>query len=208
MYSQEDNSTIYARWEKIPEANPEILPGKVTKVEAAGSKTNSITIKWAKQTGVSGYIIYRLDPGEKKWIQLKRTSGQKYTDKKKKYGTAYQYRVTAYIQKGSSIQEGEPSNTLLTATRPNKPSLKVKKINKKVKLIWSKNTRADRISIMWKIGKGKYKELTDKPAKSKSLLKSLKKGKIYRFKIRGYKKAGNRKIYSAYSKERKVQFKK
>ena len=58
-------------------------------------------------------------------------------------------------------------------------------------------------------GKGAYKKIkTIANAKTVSLVKSgLKKGKTYSFRVRAYKKLGNKKVYGSYSSTKSIKIK-
>lgn len=87
-----------------------------------------------------------------------------------------------------------------------RPNLKVKKSGTKVKLSWKKNTKSDGYIIQMKTGKGKYRKIAAKKMKVTSFTKKkLKKNTVYFFRIRSYKKNGSSKIYSAWSKVKKIR---
>ena len=94
---------------------------------------------------------------------------------------------------------------LKTAAKPVKPALKLqKKGNGRVKLSWKK-IKADKIEISYKIGKKKYRKLKLVSAKKTSFLTGkLKKGKVYRFRIRAYTKNGKI-VYGSYSNIKKLR---
>lgn len=61
--------------------------------------TKSITAKWGKVTGASGYTVYRRQKTADGWSSWKNLGNQKslsYTDKKATAGVQYQYTVKAY----------------------------------------------------------------------------------------------------------------
>ncbi len=197
------NITVYAHWKQIVE-----VPGKVTGLKTSYNKTKSIKITWEKAANAKGYHVYRYDSRRNEWKKIKTTTSTSYKNTGLKEGTNYSYRVKAYNQIGSEVKEGSFSDTLKTASAPAKPSLKVSQTgSKKVKITWKKTSRCDGVEIYMKAeNKRKYTKIASKSKSASSLKKSgLKKGTTYRFKIKRYKRAGSKKIYSSYSSVKKIK---
>ncbi len=92
---------------------------------------------------------------------------------------------------------------------PRKPVLKAKtQGKKKVVLTWKWNkVAADGYEIYQRIGNGKFKKIkTLKANKTKYVVKKLKRN-TYAFKIRGFKGKGKNRVYSTFSRIRKVRMK-
>lgn len=89
-----------------------------------------------------------------------------------------------------------------------RPTLKVKALKgRKNKLTWSKVANADGYIVYVRYpGKKKYVKATSRKAKVKSVThKGLSKRKVYRYKVRAYKKVNGKIYYSPYSKVKKVR---
>ena len=79
-------------------------PGKVGGVKATATTTNSITLKWNKVSGASGYRIYQYNTKTKKYVALGSVSSKTTTTgktssttlKKLKSKKTYYVRVRAY----------------------------------------------------------------------------------------------------------------
>ncbi len=197
------NITVYAHWKQIVE-----VPAKVTGLKTSYNKIKSIKITWEKAAKAKGYHVYRYDSRRNEWKKIKTTTSTSYKNTGLKEGTNYSYRVKAYNQIGSEVKEGSFSDTLKTASAPAKPSLKVSQTgSKKVKITWKKTSRCDGVEIYMKAeNKKKYTKIASKSKSASSLKKSgLKKGTTYRFKIKRYKRAGSKKIYSSYSSVKKIK---
>lgn len=197
------NITVYAHWKQIVE-----VPSKVTGLKTSYNKTKSIKITWKKAANAKGYHVYRYDSRRNEWKKIKTTTSTSYKNTGLKEGTNYNYKVKAYNQIGSEVKEGSFSDTLKTASAPAKPSLKVSQNGKgKVKITWKKTSRCDGVEIYMKVGdKRKYTKIASKSKSASSLKKSgLKNGTTYRFRMKRYKRAGNKKIYSSYSSVKKVK---
>ena len=187
---------------------PPDWPDNVTGLTAAVNKTKSITISWEKAKYAQGYKVSRYDTATGTWKEIAKTTELTVTDTGLKAATAYKYRVSAYADYGMFVMESSEATELETATAPVKTKMKLKKVgNGKVKLTWNKKAKADGFEIYMQKGKKVYKRIASKGKKVVSLKKGgLKKGITYRFKLRSYKKVGNVKVYSAFSKAKKVKF--
>ena len=78
---------------------PLVLSKPSLTVKKSGSKDLKLT--WKKVTDAQKYVIYRYD--RKKWVKVKTVSANtlSYTDKNKKKGTTYKYRIRAYSTKAA-----------------------------------------------------------------------------------------------------------
>ena len=88
-------------------------------------------------------------------------------------------------------------------TKTNAPAIKAKKLNdNKVKLTWKKVSGASGYEVYMKTGaKGKYKRVKNLSAnKLTYTITKLESKKSYAFKVRAYRKVGNTKVYSSWSK--------
>lgn len=202
--------TLYAHWKQDQATPPKEelkAPGKVTALKASGQKPKQLKLTWDQVPQATGYYIYRYDSGKKAWIKLTTTAATSFINKGLKAASIYQYQVVAYTQKGQEMKTGVPSDVLTTASAPGKPVLKSLKQTgaKQVKLIWKKDRNANGYEIWMKKGKGTFKKISSRPKKAVSYVKKkLKKQTIYTFKIRSFRKAGGKKVFSAYSKTRRI----
>lgn len=191
-----NNVTLTAKWEK----NPIALPGKFT-VKAKSQTTSSLKLAWSKSPNAVSYKVSRYDSKLKKWKQLKTTTGNSFKDTKLKAGTKYKYRITALNKENE-----ENTVTITTAAKPGRPKLTVKISGKSATLSW-KRIAADKVVVYMKKGNGSYIKVAQRPAKTRKFIKSnLKKGTVYKFKVKAYVKAGSA-IYSKYSAVKTVRVK-
>lgn len=91
--------------------------------------------------------------------------------------------------------------------KPARPTLSIKKKKKSaVTLKWKVKGKISGFQIQRKTGKGKYKTIKTLSGKKRSFQAAgLKKGKTYSFRIRSYRKANGKKVYSKYSKVVRVK---
>lgn len=174
-----------------------IKPAKVQNIEATRT-TNTITLKWSRVTGATGYRVYVYNTKTGKYKTVKTTQGTTYTLKELKSGTTYKYAVKAYTKSddGETIW-AESSGKITTATKPATLKVKVTAGSKKVYLSWNEVRGATGYQIYMKAPGESYKKIkvtTD----NKYTVKNLKKGKTYSFRVRAYSKVDGRYIYGDY----------
>jgi len=91
-----------------------VIPNRVKNITTNAS-TDSVTIKWNKYEGVSGYRIYRLE--DDKDIFIADVINNYFVDKNKKEGTTYKYKIVPYIYVDSEKYEGVYSDVLFATTK-------------------------------------------------------------------------------------------
>lgn len=186
------------------------VPSAVT-LKASNHSTSSIKLTYNKSKDAKGYVVYRKEKSAGKWIKIKVTSSTSYTDKGRKTGVLYQYKVKPYNKAGSKVIYGKESKILTTATAPKKLTIYAVQSGKgKVKVSWKKGTLADGFVVEMKTGNGNYKKVRTLQSKSSlsATISGLKKGTTYRFRVRGYKKCSNtQKVYGIQSASKKVSVK-
>ena len=97
------------------------LPAKVTGFRAASVNGTSITLAWNRTAGANGYIVYRYNPDNKKWVRMIKTATNvtSYTATNLSSKTAYKFAIKAY----KTINGKEITDTVF-------PVLNVKTANK------------------------------------------------------------------------------
>lgn len=179
--------------------------GKVANLKASQT-TNRIKLSWDKQSGVTGYEIYRYNAETRKYEKIatnKKATQTSFNDKSKEAGTNYQYKVRAYITKKKKNTYGSYSSILKTGTKTVSPSLSGTPQSKKAKLNWEKVDGASGYEIYMSTKKKSGFSLIKTIKKGKTVSftkKGLIKNKKYYFKVRTYKNVSGTKIYSGYSK--------
>ena len=94
---------------------------------ATKSTASSITLKWEKVKGASGYLIY-----DSKFIKIKDTKSTSYTPSKLKKGTCYNYTVVAYkTVKGKKTTLAVSKQVYETTTGGSYGNAKSVKVDKK-----------------------------------------------------------------------------
>ena len=81
----------------VATAAEDIAPPQEVRVTRQTSR--SLCIQWKKAEGVSGYTVYRKNPGTKRYKKVKtitKSKTVKWTDKKVQPGKTYTYVVKSY----------------------------------------------------------------------------------------------------------------
>ncbi|TGY97777.1 hypothetical protein E5329_02675 [Petralouisia muris] len=88
-----------------------VVPRKVTKLSVLSKTKNSVQLKWKKQNGVRGYIVYMYNPDLKKYKKVKNASGtfQTAVIRNLRKGKTYRFKVCAYVRSGSKNYNGDYS---------------------------------------------------------------------------------------------------
>lgn len=188
--------------------------GKVNKLQVKSQTTSSITIKWSKVSGASGYQVYMSSSKTGKYkkvatIPKGSTTSYKKTDLTSS-NIAY-FKVRAYKTIKGKKSYGKFSPILETATKPKTPTIsKLTSDIQEAKIKWNKVARASGYEIYMATSKnGKYTKIaTIKKGSTTSYRKTnLKEKKTYYFKIRAYKTVAGKKVYSSYSSKKSIKIK-
>lgn len=105
-YANNNGSNIYGAYSVTKSA--ETKPAQVKGLKLT-TKSSSITLKWTKQSNVTGYQIYRYNASTGKYEKIKAIKGAStvtYTNKGRKKGTTYKYKVRAYKTSGTKNTYG------------------------------------------------------------------------------------------------------
>lgn len=169
-------------------------------------KETTLTLVWDSVSSADSYRVFRRRSKQSGWTLVGEVSRPEYISSGLKKGTSYQYKVQA-CRHGRTVTSISADSSILTAvTLPQAPKLIAKKTGTKaIKLTWKKKTGADGFVIQMRTLYGSFHRIALKKANASVYVKrQLKAGKTYVFRIRGYKLEGKEKIYSRWSKTRKV----
>lgn len=181
------------------------------------SNYHTALIKWNKSAIDCRYEIYRGKKKGGKYIKIAGTSKTEFTDKKVKAGKRYFYKIKA-ISKNESVMSNIKG--IRIKGKPNRPGIKVKADKVKLEIKWGiikDNSKG--IEIFVKSPNGGYKKykkihssINLKKSKNKkgvtgiiSPSSGLKSGVTYQFKSRTYAVVLKHKVYSRWSKIRKIK---
>lgn len=187
----------------------EIIPKNVSGLKIS-EKENSVTLSWEEVKGNVKYKVYRKSGKNGKKALVKTTDKTKVKIKDLKSGRDYTFSVTAVKEVKGKTHKSEKEATLKAATKPKAVKLKLEsKKSRSITFTW-KETSCDGYEI-YKYNEEKEKYELIKRVKGGEVTKyernNFAKGKAYTFKIRTYKKSGDKTLYSAFSKTVKIKVK-
>lgn len=186
-----------------------ILPKSTSKITATQT-TTSITLKWSKVKGATGYRVYKYNSETKKYEKITGTTSTSFKVKDLKAGTTYKFKIKAYSKVDGTTLWGNASAVFETATKPKTPTLKITSTSKtKATLTWTNVSGESGYQVYYSTSKdGEFKKLKSYKADTKKATKSdLKSGKTYYFKVRAYKKTDSGTVYSSWSSVKSVKIK-
>ena len=185
-------------------ANTSVTP--VEKLTAQSVSYNSIKLKWSKTSKITGYELWRAESKSGKYkLQKKVTSKNTttFTDTKCVTGKTYYYKIRAYVVSNKKTTYSKFSKVVSKKAELSKPSfVRAKNVSKKaVKLEWKKLKGASGYQIYRGMAKnGKYKLIKTTKGQGYSFTdRTVTKNKSYYYKIRAYRKVGNKTVRSPYS---------
>ncbi len=119
-------------------------PDAAGTISVAANKTNSVTLSWNAVNNAEGYIIYRYDTANKKWIRLAKQTKTSYTVSNLEAGTSYWFAVKTYITADGKEIGAKTLSKVFTSTSPVLVSKVTASANtdSSVKLSWTKTSRA------------------------------------------------------------------
>ncbi len=181
---------------------PQQQPGIPSSAAAAWTGAKNIRLTWASAQNAKSYEVYRSYQENAGFQKIADTAETAYTDKTAKAGKNVYYRVVSVNEAGKSAYSQNAAAYIVKA-----PSgVKAKCKGSKVTVSFKKSANASGYEI-YRAAKqnGKYKKTATLKSgkKVKKTFTKMKKGKYF-FKVRAYKKAGGKKIYTGYSKSVRV----
>lgn len=178
----------------------------VPTITYAKSKTSdSITIKWKKYSGATGYVIYQKEE-DGKYRKIKTISSAKttsYTSKGLDSATKYSYKIKAYTikklknnKKKTTYTEASKAVSAYTKLDTTKITAIAGVTANSIKIKWKLVDEADGY-LVYKKTKDGYEKVTTVKSGTKSTytIKKLPEGKKQGFAVRAYKKVGSKYIY-------------
>lgn len=198
-YKTTGNGTSYSGYKYV---TTNTLPRNVSGFTCSGKTTDTITLKWNKNTSATGYIIEQYKGG--KWISIKKFTSLNSTGCKiikLSVGTSYKFRIKAYKVIGkNTVYSGYSTVTVLTKPK-NISGLKyTKRTSSTVTLSWNKNSSATGYEVqVYKNGKWTTAAKLTSYTKANCTVSKLSASTVIKFRVRAYKTVGGQTSYSAFS---------
>ncbi len=175
-------------------------PSAVTGFKST-SDVNSVTLSWDPVKNVNGYIVYKYDTAQKKFVRLKKTADTKTTYKVNDLAqaTEYKFAIKAYrtINGKEYASKTYPSIRVYTYL-PTVADFRAKTDINSVKLSWGKVTGAQGY-IIYKydtVGK-KYVRLKKTTNTNTSYTENnLSQGTMYQYAVKAYRTVNGKEIVS------------
>ncbi len=98
-YKNDAGEIIYSTFSSVFEAS--VTPKTPTGLSLASKDEESVKIKWTGVDYCTGYYIYRYDALSGSYTNIGSSTSTTYTDKTVDSGTAYKYKINAYVKTNS-----------------------------------------------------------------------------------------------------------
>ena len=181
------------------------LPGQTKNLRVGKSDSSSITLKWDKASGATGYELYYKNASVKKFTRFAVTSATEYTIKNLKAGASFTFAVRAYAKNGSAVTFGKASNNLTASavlTLAKVQNLRLDAFNEKAyRIRWDAVNGALGYQVgIYDFAAKKWKSLGT-TTKTYATLNASNRTDSYRYVVRAYAKGANGYIFGALSDE-------
>lgn len=183
----------------LSQNNPRLLAP--TGVKATSYQDKQIKLTWRRVAGASGYEIYRSTSAKgasKKVASVKGNSKVSYIDKKTSIGKKYYYRIKA-TGRQKKVKAAYSTKVCCKAVPEQVKKVNTEKRGKKVRISWNSVHSCSGYEIYMSTKKNNGYKRKGTTRDVVYMMENLKKGKIYYFKVRSYKKVRGRKYYGSYS---------
>lgn len=176
------------------------------------SSANSHKLSWKKIAGATGYSVYKSTSQTGTYSLYKNVKGNSVTVKKLKKGKKYYYVVIAYKKTKGLLSYSKTSKVVSgRAGNPRQPRITITTSShqgkKYVSIHWRNVSDATYIQLYRSNSGRKYENIfEDKVSRYKkgvTIIYTYTKG-TYRFRVRSYNKYKGKKLYSVYSKVKKI----
>lgn len=187
-----------------------VIPTTPTGLTVKPKSTSSVDLSW-KDTGATGYYIYRATSKTGTYKKVDTVLGTSYTNKGLTKGKTYYYKVVAYVTSadGTKVESAASSIVSVKVSSPTPSSVSATKTKSGVATIkWSKSSSAAGYEVyMAKSSGGKYSLVKRVTSGSTLSYKKtgLTAGKTYYFKVRSYIVVSGKRVYSPFTKVVKVK---
>ncbi len=175
----------------------------VSGVKLGGRAANALRINWNENALANGYIVEMYKGG--KWTRvakIKDSNTTTYRATGLKAGTAYKFRVKAYVLYGDTPLYSDYSATVAARTNPS--VIKGAKLGGRaadaLRINWTKNASADGYIVEMYQGNKWVRVAKITNSNTTTFRKAgLKASTVYKFRVRAYKMSGKTALYGNYS---------
>ena len=200
-YDTVDGKNVYSKFSDAVSKKPGL--STPTNTYVTKDTYSSVKVTWDKVSGATYYELWRRKTSTGTWKKIKTYTKdvQEAKVSSLETGTKYYFKVRARRYSGDDAVYSSYSNTDYATPELKKPTITVtKKSTTSVNVSWKTISGANGYQLYYASGSGAYKKLYTASSKEKSVLvKSLKIGKTYGYKLRAYRSVDGKKIYSNFS---------
>ena len=173
-----------------------ILPAAAKKLSVTKITSSSLKAAWSKVYGASGYKASLYKNGS--CVRTVDTAKNSVVFKNLDSGSKYTVKIQAYVYIGSTKAYSPRYKSVNTATKAAAPKLTVSAEKKQARLSWSKISGAKSYAVYYSTNKNSgFKKITS--SANHRVIKKLKTGERYYFKVIAVKNKKNGPQYTAFS---------
>lgn len=185
-----------------------ILPLAPTNPSMSKATTSTVTLKWTKSVGATGYVIYVLNTANNTYKKVGTSTKNTFTAKKLKAGSNYTYQIYSYVKVGSKTYKSNAAVQCVAGTQPSKTAIKkITSVNGSATLILKTSKGAEGYEIYTSSSKkGKFK-LATSTSSTQATVSGLKVKKTTYFKVRAYRTVAGVRVYGAYTSVKAAKIK-
>ena len=176
-------------------------PSRVTGIKLTGRTASSLTLSWDKNASADGYLIELYQSG--KWVNVTKITNKATTSYRVSgvnAGTAYLFRIRAYVKTGNSTLSSSYTNTIAARTLPSAVTgIKITaRTSTSLTIGWDKNASAGGY-IVEQYKNGEWVSIAKlSKATTTCRVPGLKAVATYKFRIKAYTMSGITALYSGY----------
>ncbi len=196
------------RGRKSASASAKAILMAPSKVKVTSTGYNSLQISFSKVSGATSYQVYRATSKNGSYRLIGSTTKTTYADKKRTFNKTYYYKVQAVRKLSSSNILSAKSAIASGKTSLGKSAISSATVSsRKVTLKFSKVSGASGYEIYRGVGKNGRMTLYKRLTSTKYTTGKLNKGSTYVFKVRAYRIANGKRVYSGFSSIKTVKIK-
>ncbi len=174
-----------------------ILPAAAKKIKVISITSSSFKATWTKVPGADGYRVFVYKNG--RCVRKKDVSRNSVTFKGLDPGCKYTVKVQVYVYIGSSKVFSPNLKSFKTATKAQSPKLSVAAEKRQARLSWSKISGTKNYAVYYSAQKnGDYTKIVS--STNHRVIKKLKPGTRYYFKVIAVKNKNDGPQYAVFSK--------
>ena len=198
-YETTNYKTVYGSYSSNVYVN--VPPEKVNGVGTYDVTSDSITLKWNKAEGATGYIVYMYNSSTGKYIRLGVTAKNSYKAEKVKSVVGARFRVRSYTKINKTYVYGEYSDLYTNKIAlSNIRNAKVSSVKaNSYKISWSAVKGAEAYQVVRYDAVNKKWKYIKKVTSASAAFKGIDEGEKAVYRVRAYAQQNGKNVYGNYS---------